>query len=96
MRGPEPGTAQPIGLADSVGLSDSVARSDSVGLSGREPTRSDLDALARQIAQAHDRHMVELENELSDRLFAMLERDRACCGERYHPAILDRRGDRSL
>jgi hypothetical protein len=62
----------------------------------REPTRSDLDALARRIAQAHDRHMFELENELSDRLFAMLERYRACCGERYHPAILDRRGDLSL
>lgn len=62
----------------------------------RGPTRSDLDALARRIAAAHDRHMVELENELSDRLFALLETYQMCSGERYHPAILDRRRDLSL
>lgn len=62
----------------------------------REPTLSDLDALARRIAAAHDRHMVELENELSDRLFDMLEKSRTCRGGRYHPAILDRRRDLSL
>jgi hypothetical protein len=90
MNDPESGRIQPNARSGPIG------RFAPGGLGEREPTRSDLDALARRIVAAHDRHMIELENELSDRLFDMLERYRTCRGECYHPAILDRRGDLSL
>ena len=58
-------------------------------------TRSEIDAIAGQFATAHDRRLGELENELGDRLCAMLDEYRDLSGEDYHPRVLMDRPDLS-
>jgi hypothetical protein len=50
--------------------------------------RSEIEATAGQFVTAHDRHLGELENELGDRLWEMLDEYRDLAGEDFHPQVL--------
>ncbi len=59
-------------------------------------SRSELDAVAKQLAIAHEKHLTSLENELGDRLYHMIDSFRRTYGVEYHPHCLDDRADLSL
>ena len=59
-------------------------------------SRSELDAVAKQLTTAHDKHLTALENELGDRLYNMLDSFRRTYGVDYHPHAIEHRTDLSL
>jgi len=59
-------------------------------------SRSELDAVAKQLTTAHDKRLTALENELGDRLYSMLDSFRRTYGVDYHPHAIEHRTDLSL